>query len=156
MCCRSAAMKPILLRKEMKTATPPNGVTARSVSRRINRSSDNRAVISRGTGLSVAFDSIPLLSQIRGGNPALNFGFQVERNLSAATRCSRIFDEPVGCLVSLYPVIRPPRVQPIGRCRSQFQSRCCEDTRPPSEVPRVSDLARLERERLHRAQMCRF
>src|SRR5258708_24705112 len=76
MCCRRACTKPILLRKEMKTATPPNGVTARSVSRRINRSSDNRAVISRGTGLSVAFDSIPLLSQIRGGHPTWNFAFQ--------------------------------------------------------------------------------
>jgi hypothetical protein len=64
----------------MKTAIPPNGVTARCVSRRIkiNRSSDNRAVISRGTGLSVAFDSIPLLSQILGSNPTLNFGFQVK------------------------------------------------------------------------------
>src|SRR5258706_14452834 len=51
----------------MKTAIPPNGVTAGCVSRRINRSSDNRAMISRGTGLSVAFDSIPLLSQILGG-----------------------------------------------------------------------------------------
>jgi hypothetical protein len=59
----------------MKTATPPNGVTARCVSRRINRSSDNRAVISRGTGLSVAFDSISLLSQILGPNLTPNFGF---------------------------------------------------------------------------------
>jgi hypothetical protein len=33
--------------EEMKTAIPPNGVMARCVSRRINRSSDNRAVISR-------------------------------------------------------------------------------------------------------------
>src|ERR1700693_3033433 len=62
--CRIAFTKPIFSRKEMKTAIPPNGVTARCVSRRINRSSDNRATISRGTGLSVAFDSIPLLSQI--------------------------------------------------------------------------------------------
>ena len=54
MCCRTASTKPILPRNEMKTAIPPNGVTARCVSRRINRSSDNRAVISRGTGLSVA------------------------------------------------------------------------------------------------------
>jgi hypothetical protein len=59
----------------MKTAIPPNGVTARCVSRRINRSSDNRAVISRGTGLSVAFDSIFLLSQILGPNLTPNFGF---------------------------------------------------------------------------------
>src|SRR5216684_3484691 len=75
MCSRTAFTKPILPRNEMKTATPPNGVTARCVSRRINRSSDNRAVISRGTGLSVAFDSISLLSQILGPNLTPNFGF---------------------------------------------------------------------------------
>ena len=50
----------------MNTASPPKGVTARCVSRRMNRWSDNRAVISRGTGLSAAFDSIPLLSQFVG------------------------------------------------------------------------------------------
>src|SRR6185312_10318249 len=55
-----------LFRKETKTAIPPNGVTARCVSRRINRPPDNRASISRGTGLSVASDSILLLSQILG------------------------------------------------------------------------------------------
>src|SRR5262249_51277501 len=38
-------------------------------------SSDNRAVISRGTGLSVALDSISLLSQILGPNFTPNFGF---------------------------------------------------------------------------------
>jgi hypothetical protein len=59
----------------MKTAIPPNGVTARCVSRRINSSSDNRAAISRGTGLSVALDSIPLLSQIVGAKIILNFVF---------------------------------------------------------------------------------
>src|SRR6266567_78780 len=75
MCSRTAFTKPILPRNEMKTATPPNGVTARCVSRRINRSSDNRAVISRGTGLSIAFDSISLLSQIPGPNLTPNFGF---------------------------------------------------------------------------------
>jgi hypothetical protein len=63
--------------KGMKTAIPPNGVTARRVSRRINRSSDNRAVISRGTGVSVAFDSISLLSQILADDPTPNFGFPV-------------------------------------------------------------------------------
>src|SRR5258708_5751822 len=78
MCSRTAFTKPILPRNEMKTATPPNGVTARCVSRRINRSSDNRAVISRGTGLSVAFDSISLLSQIPGPNLTPNFGFPAE------------------------------------------------------------------------------
>src|SRR5438477_11026565 len=77
MCCRIAFTKPIFSRNEMKTAIPPNGVTARCVSRRINRSSDNRALISRGTGLSVAFDSIPLLSQILGANLGLNFEFPV-------------------------------------------------------------------------------
>src|SRR5713226_6540852 len=75
MCSRTAFTNPILPRNEMKTATPPNGVTARCVSRRINRSSDNRAVISRGTGLSVAFDSISLLSQILGPHLTSNFGF---------------------------------------------------------------------------------
>src|SRR6266853_7032585 len=75
MCCRTASTKPILPRKEMKTAIPPNGVTARCVSRRINRSSDNRALISRGTGLSVAFDSVPLLSQILASKITPNFGF---------------------------------------------------------------------------------
>src|SRR5713226_1746275 len=79
MCSRTAFTKPILPRNEMKTAIPPNGVTARCVSRRINRSSDNRAVISRGTGLSIAFDSIFLLSQILGPNLTPNFGFPVER-----------------------------------------------------------------------------
>jgi hypothetical protein len=62
----------------MKTAIPPNGVTARCVSRRINRSSDKRAVISRGTGLSVAFDSISLLSQIHGPHLTPNFGFPAQ------------------------------------------------------------------------------
>src|SRR5712692_4743606 len=84
MCCRTASTKPILPRKETKTAIPPNGVTARCVWRRINRSSDNRALISRGTGLSVAFDSIPLLSQIIGRNPTSNFGFPaLEKKRSA-------------------------------------------------------------------------
>src|SRR4051794_39443387 len=78
MCCRTASTKPIFSRNEMKTAIPPNGVTARCVSRRINRSSDNRASISRGTGLSVAFDSIPLLSQILADHLMMNFGFPVE------------------------------------------------------------------------------
>src|SRR4051794_33058710 len=64
MCCRTACTKPILSRKKMKTAIPPKAVTARCVSRRINRSFDNKALISRGTGLSVTSDSIPLLSQI--------------------------------------------------------------------------------------------
>src|SRR5579863_5791626 len=58
----------------MNTAIPPNGVTARCVSRRISRPSDNRALISRGTGLSAAFVSIPLLSQILGSYLTLNFG----------------------------------------------------------------------------------
>src|SRR6266481_9750597 len=80
MCSRTAFTKPILQRNEMKTATPPNGVTARCVSRRINRSSDNRAVISRGTGLSVAFDSISLLSQILGPHLTSNFGFPDKRD----------------------------------------------------------------------------
>src|SRR5207248_3730063 len=89
MCCRIAFTKPIFSRNEMKTATPPNGVTARCVSRRINRSSDNRAAISRGTGLSVAFDSIPLLSQILERNLTLNFGFPAELT-SPSDRLSRV------------------------------------------------------------------
>src|ERR1035438_4196464 len=44
----------------MKTATPPKGVTARWVSRRITRSPESRAVISRGTSLSEMFASTPL------------------------------------------------------------------------------------------------
>src|SRR6266851_4274916 len=82
MCSRTTFTKPILPRNEMKTAIPPNGVTARCVSRRINRSSDNRAVISRGTGLSVAFDSISLLSQIPGPNLTPNFGFPVKETVT--------------------------------------------------------------------------
>ncbi len=62
----------------MKTAIPPDGVTARCVSRSINRSSDNRATISRGTGLTVALDSISLLSQIVGSKIILNFVFRVQ------------------------------------------------------------------------------
>src|ERR1700689_4719054 len=77
MCCRSAFTKPIFSRYEMKTAIPPNGVTARCVSRRIKRSSDNSASISRGTGLSVAFGLILLLSQILAAKPTPNFGFPV-------------------------------------------------------------------------------
>src|ERR1700683_5633689 len=84
MCYRTAPTKPILSRNAMKTAIPPNGVTARCVSARINRPSDNRALISRGTGLSVASDSIPLLSQILARNFPLNFGFPayIEKGLS--------------------------------------------------------------------------
>src|SRR5882672_7097578 len=78
MCCRTASTKPIFPKNKIKTAIPPNGVTARCVSRRINRSSDNRAVISRGTGLSVAFDSMPLLSQILTCKLTPNFGFRVK------------------------------------------------------------------------------
>src|ERR1035438_8254959 len=51
---RTASAKPILPRNEMKTAIPPNGVTARCVSRRISRSFDNRAMISGGAWLSLA------------------------------------------------------------------------------------------------------
>src|ERR1019366_8688169 len=50
--------------KTTKTAAPPSGVTARCVSRRISRSFDSRALISRGTKLSAAFGFIPLLSQM--------------------------------------------------------------------------------------------
>ena len=73
----------------MKTAIPPNGVTARCVSRRINRSSDNRALISRGTGLSAAFDSIPLLSQILARYPTPNFGFPDKARSAAANAAIR-------------------------------------------------------------------
>src|SRR6266852_9018127 len=81
--------EPDLSQNKIKTAIPPNGVTARCVSRRINRSSDNRAVISRGTGLSVAFVPIPLLSQILGGNLTLHFGFQVNLNKAVKRTLSR-------------------------------------------------------------------
>ena len=48
----------------MQTATPPKEVTARWVSRRITRSPENRAVISRETDLSEVFASTLLLSQV--------------------------------------------------------------------------------------------
>src|SRR5579872_5501851 len=61
----------------MKMATPPKGVTARLVSRRISRSLDSRAVISCGTELSAVFASTPLLSQALpvGGSRTSGFGF---------------------------------------------------------------------------------
>src|ERR1700740_404642 len=63
MCRRSGPARSIFCRKATKTATPPKGVTARLVSRRISRSLDSRAAISRGTDLSAVLVSIPLLSQ---------------------------------------------------------------------------------------------
>jgi hypothetical protein len=35
--------------------------------------------------MSVAFDSIPLLSQIDGGNPTSNFGFSAKRDYKSFT-----------------------------------------------------------------------
>jgi hypothetical protein len=70
--------------KRNENRDPPNGVTARYVSRRISRSSDKRAMISRGTGLSVAFDSISLLSQILGPNLPPNFGFPAKIVINSA------------------------------------------------------------------------
>jgi hypothetical protein len=52
----------------------PKWVTARCVSRKINRSLESRAVISRGTGLSVA----PVVSNPLGLHRASNFGFPVQ------------------------------------------------------------------------------
>jgi hypothetical protein len=65
------------VQEENENRDPAKWVTARCVSRRINRSSDNKASISRGTGLSAASDSIPLLSQILARYLTANFGFPV-------------------------------------------------------------------------------
>jgi hypothetical protein len=78
MCCRTASTKPILSNKEIETAIPPNGVTARCISHKINRSSDKKVSISHGTGLSAASDSIPLLSQTVAPSLTLNFGFRLK------------------------------------------------------------------------------
>lgn len=43
MCCRNCPTRSILRRKETRAATPPKGVTARLVWRRISRSLDSRA-----------------------------------------------------------------------------------------------------------------
>jgi hypothetical protein len=61
MCRRSCPTTSIFCGKEMKTVTPPKGVTARLVSRRLGRSLDSRAAIS------------PDLT----GPSQLNFGIQV-------------------------------------------------------------------------------
>ena len=60
----------------MKTATPPKGVTARFVSRRITRSPESRAAISRGTVLSGVFASTSLLSQAFSRFARPNLGIQ--------------------------------------------------------------------------------
>ena len=58
-----------LAQKGDENRDPTKQVSARGVSRRINPSSDNRVSISRGTGLFVAFDSIPpIVFQILGCN----------------------------------------------------------------------------------------
>src|ERR1700737_4750397 len=88
----------------MKAAIPPNGVTARCVSCKINRSSDNRAVISRGTGVSVAFDSIPLLSQILGCTPTAELRFSGSRKLGIS------LSMPLPAARSRYEVLRPVSV----------------------------------------------
>src|SRR6266702_2264584 len=62
----------------MKTATPPKGVTARWVSRRITRWPESRAVISCGTNLSEVFASTLLLSQVFTPEVPLYFGIQVK------------------------------------------------------------------------------
>src|SRR3982750_2060237 len=63
MCRRSSPIRPIRFRYSTNTAKPPNGVTARSVSRSFRRSPDTRALISRWTALSHEVSSIHLLSQ---------------------------------------------------------------------------------------------
>jgi hypothetical protein len=62
----------------MNTAIPPNWVTGRCASRNITLIRQ-RALISRGIGLSAAFDCIVLLSQILGSKLRPNFGFQVNQ-----------------------------------------------------------------------------
>src|ERR1051325_6448067 len=63
MCCRSTPIKSIRFRYSTKTAKPPNGVTARSVSRSFRRSPDSRALISRWTALSDEKFCMHLFSQ---------------------------------------------------------------------------------------------
>src|SRR3954462_13714145 len=63
MCWRSTPSRSIRFRYSVNTATPPNGVTARSVSRSFSRSPVSRALISRGIALSDERSSILLLSQ---------------------------------------------------------------------------------------------
>ena len=72
-------------------APTPKGVAARLVSRRISRSPESRASISRGTELSVVFDSTPLLSQTVTPNSSPSFGFQVQgTNAFTTTRSDGI------------------------------------------------------------------
>src|ERR1700751_5823214 len=84
MCRRSCPTKSIFCRKATKTATPPKGVTARLVSRRISRSLDSRAAISRGTDLSAVLVSIPLLSQTLTVDAQPNLGNEVKRQSGEA------------------------------------------------------------------------
>jgi hypothetical protein len=56
--------KPQLVKESYKHRNPAQRVTARCVSRKINRSFDNRALISRGTELSAASGFISLWSQM--------------------------------------------------------------------------------------------
>jgi hypothetical protein len=58
MCSRTLPVKFSLSRKATNTATPPNGVTAREVSRKTTRFPEKSALISRRTGLSAASGSI--------------------------------------------------------------------------------------------------
>src|ERR1700740_2361978 len=82
MCRRSCPVRSIFCRKATKTATPPKGVTARLVSRRISRSLDSRAAISRGTDLSAVLVSIPLLSQTLTVDAQPNLGNEAKKSIA--------------------------------------------------------------------------
>src|ERR1017187_1034307 len=129
MCCRSFSTNPSLCRKTTKTATPPSGVTARCVSRRISRSFDSRALISRGTELSAASGFILLLSQMSTR----------KQNAELRNSGSRIY------LGHLYPIIYPEQVVSVARYGELTTEHftqyirttgfpCCEERMPPFAV----------------------
>src|ERR1051325_8290061 len=76
MCCRSTPIKSIRFRYSTKTAKPPNGVTARSVSRSFRRSPESRALISRWTALSHEKFCMHLFSQADAPHSSPIFGFR--------------------------------------------------------------------------------
>lgn len=83
--CRTLPIRSILRRQLTKMAPTPKGVAAGLVSRRISRSPESRASISRGTELSVVFDSTPLLSPTVTPNSSPSFGFQVQEMYAFTT-----------------------------------------------------------------------
>src|SRR2546423_15265246 len=71
----------------MKTATPPKGVTARWVSRRITRSPESRAVISCGTGLSEVLASTPLYRKYLRAEYSSASEFRISARTAKLPRC---------------------------------------------------------------------